>query len=252
MKINCYTSGHMHSQLIARAFAEGGNFPLIHDLRHLLPGPMFTYGNLRGLKPLLDQAIAEGRDWYYGDNGYFLPGHYAGYYRVTKNGYQHDGKGDAPPDRWRQLHLYIEKWQIGGRQIIVCPPGNVMAELRGFDAKHWLIDTLKILEANTDRPIRVRMKPKPGSEEKPLAEDLQGAHALVCHSSNAAVSALIAGVPVFCTDPCASSIMGLSDVSKIETPFYPGDRFRWACVLAANQWTLNEFRDGTLKKDMGL
>ena len=72
----------------------------------------------------------------------------------------------------------------------------------------------------------------------PLAVDLKDCHAVVVHSSNVAVDALLAGVPVFCTVPCAAYRMGYADLSKIESPLYPDDREQWAWNLADQQWTL--------------
>ena len=90
------------------------------------------------------------------------------------------------------------------------------------DANIWLRDTLAILKEHTDRPIRCRVKMSYKEAVArggvPLSEDLKGAWALVTHSSNAAVEALLAGVPTFCTDPCAAWRMGLSDLTQIETP----------------------------------
>ena len=71
------------------------------------------YGCLRGLKPTLDQAQAEGRTWYYADNGYFRPGK-TGYFRVTRDALQHDGTGDASPERWERLGLEIKPWRKDG------------------------------------------------------------------------------------------------------------------------------------------
>ena len=69
-------------------------------------------------------------------------------------------------------------------------------------------------------------------------------------ASNAAVEALLSGVPVFCTGPCAAYRMGKPDVTEIETPALPDDRERWARVLAANQWTLDEMADGTCWREL--
>ena len=79
---------------------------------------------------------------------------------------------------------------------------------------------------------------------------LAGAHALVTHSSSTTVKALIEGVPVFCTGPCAAGPMGLADLARIEAPHYPEDREAWLRVLAANQWTRQEMADGTCWKQM--
>jgi hypothetical protein len=243
--MHCYTSGHIHSLTIATAFSKGSGLPLVGTENGLLPGGVFTYGNLRGLKPILDRAIAEGREWIYADNGYFRPGHYNGYYRVTRNAYQHDGGGTANPDRWQALGKHIKPWKRSGKFVMVCPPSAGLAQLRGFDAGLWLADTLAQLKAFTNRELVVRAKPAKGKPTVQLWDSLRGCHALVTHSSNTAVEALLFGVPVFCTDTCASYGMGLPDLSRIETPYYPDDRERWVQVLAANQWTLDEMKDGT-------
>ena len=99
----------------------------------------------------------------------------------------------------------------------------------GFDAEAWLQTTLKTLKRHTDREIWVRAKK---GNTTPLDADLKDCHAVVAHSSNAAVVALLAGVPVFCTAPCAAYRMGEADMSKIEMPVYPDDREQWAWNLA--------------------
>lgn len=241
--MHVYTSNHIHSLTVCTAFAAGSNLPLVTVDRGLLPGGMVTYGNLRGLKELLDQAIREGRPYVYADNGYFKPGHYDGYYRCTWNALQHDGSGDASPQRWEALGKTIRPWRPSGSFVMVCPPGALYASMHGFDREAWLSNVLITLTANTDRRIVVRQKPTKGRDE-PLWKSLRDCHALVAHSSNSAVEAVLYGVPVFCTDPCAAYAMGEPDVSRIESPKFP-DRDQWAFNLAAAQWNLIEMRDGT-------
>lgn len=218
--------------------------------------------------PTLRQAQREGRTWFYGDNGYFLPGKKeTSYFRVTRNALQHDGSGELPVpkhaarQRFKQLGISIKPWRENGSHIVVCPPGRLFGATFGFDADEWLRRTIKTLRKYTDRELRVRAKmswndvkpdraiyvsgdpvrEKPGS----LAEELQGAWALVTHSSNSAVEALVAGVPVFCTESCGATAMGLSDLSLVESPRLDGDRQTWAAILARHQWRLSEMRDGT-------
>ena len=203
----------------------------------------------------------------YGDNGYFLPGKKEnGHYRITKNALQHDGGGEYPRSkvetltRWRQLGIKIKPWRKNGNQIVVCPPGRLFGATFGFDADEWLRVTLKTLRKYTDRPLVVRAKMS-WSDVKPLysmfvtdnttralpgslAADIEGAWALVTKSSNSAVEAAIAGVPVFCTDSCGASAVGLSDLREIESPRMDGNREKWAAILASNQWSLKEIREG--------
>lgn len=245
-----YQTGHRNNLTVCTAFAEGTGFPLAGIADGLKPGPFFTYGLLRGTKAFLDTAIREGREFYYADNGYLRPGHWDGYFRVTRNAWQHDGTGTAKPGKWQALGLNIKPWQRGGRSVLVCPPGDVYAALHGFSAAAWLADTVAKVQAATDRPVIVRGKPSKTNNPGPLEHALRDCHAIVVHSSNAAVDALLAGVPVFCTAPCAAQAMGCADVCAIESPRYPDDRERWAQVLAANQWTLDEMKNGTCWKEL--
>lgn len=211
------------------------------------------YGCLRGLKPTLDQAIAEGRTWYYADNSYFRRAGRdveRGYFRVTRNALQHDGRGKADSSRWKALGLTIAPWRASGNHVLVCPPDAAYGALWGLDHRAWLRDALAQLRAATDRPIIVRDRSLAGSTAQPFVEALQDCWALVTHQSNAAVEALLAGVPVFVTGKSAAACMGKSDLSEIEEPAMPRDRRRWASVLAANQWTLSEMRSGTCWRDL--
>lgn len=246
---NIYSSGHIHSATVTQALAQGTRFPLLTGARHLAPGGMITYGALRGLELLLAAARRDKRDFVYLDNGYFRPsnhakGEYTGYYRMTLNALQHDGHGAAAPTRWRALKRDIHDWRPAraANVVLVCPPGERFAALQGFSAKDWLRDTLATLRAHTDRPIVVREKLGPGVP--PLFVQLNTTHALVTYNSNAAVEALIYGVPVFCTAECAASAMGGRDLARIETPVYHEGRAQWAANLAAHQWTLDEMRSG--------
>ena len=100
------------------------------------------YGCLRGLLPTLNQAQAEGRTWWYMDNGYFRPGHFAGYYRVTRNAMQHDGTGNVSSERWERLGLNIAPWKKVAdtswyvrlhRNSVIC---SVLMPRRGFRRRY--------------------------------------------------------------------------------------------------------------------
>lgn len=238
------------------ALAEGFGAEVEAEGR-LRPGAVAMYGD-PALWPLLYRARAEGRPWVYADNGYFRRGHWDGYFRVTRDAFQHDGVARPGDDgnhgtRWRRLGLAIAPWRSGGRHVLVCPPGEAWARGHGFNAAAWLESTLSRLRHHTDREIVVRFKPQGKRHGMPtLAEALRDCHALVTRESNAAVEALLAGVPVFCTHRCAASAMGCDDLARIETPFTGGDREGWAEVLADNQWTIDEIRAGMMRGRIGL
>lgn len=245
--LNCYAvpEDGGSSVPVAKALAQGFGGSLIEDDK-LRPGAIAMFGSPRRWWGLLQPAIREGRPWLYVDHGYFGRGRY---YRVTRNAYQHDGHGESDGKRFAGFGLDIAPWKKG-RHIVVCPPDEAFAKLMGFDAGQWRAQVDAQLSAHTDRLAVWRSRLKVGSLG-PLRDALKDAHALVTYTSNAAVEALLFGVPVFCTGPCAAASMGLSDLSKIESPRYPDDRKRWAGVLADNQWTLEEIRNGAARRMLG-
>lgn len=228
---------------------EGTRAPVVPPTP-LREGDVFMYGALRGLLPTLQKAQRQGRTWYYADNAYMRKEY--GYFRITKNALQHDGAGKFHPRKWRDLHLTIKPWRKTGSHIIVAPPDPIYGELWGMDPIGWLSDAVMALRTHTDRPIEIRRKIlsqlAPGTP--PLAEHLKDAWALVTYTSNVAVDALLAGVPVFCSAPCASYRMGTPDFSRIEHPVMPDDREQWAAALAANQWTIKEMRSGICWREL--
>lgn len=249
--------GARGKRIVYAAMAEGLGCPLIepevHERRRLLPGGFAMYGSIH-LWDIFMLARRDGRDWIYADNGYLRPGHWDGYFSVTRRGYQWDGTGEGSEDRFAALDIVIQPWRTGGRHVLVCPPTPIWSTLIGLDDGRWVRDTVAALKAATDRPIRIRRKPRKRSGDVPavpFAEDLKNCWAVVTHSTKAAVEALMAGVPVFCTAPCAASRLALADLAEIERPFRP-NRWDWACGLAANQWTIEEMRRGLFRERLGI
>lgn len=228
------------SPRFAYAFSCGCKGPQVED-SELRPGPVALFGSPQLWSGILQEAIAESRTYYYGDHAYFGR---MEYYRVTKNALQHSGHGSAGSDRFAAHGIPIRSWRSRGDHILVCPPDASFARLMGFPADHWVRHVVETLKEYTRRPIRVRIRRGAEFSSHTLAQDLEGAHALVTYTSNAAVEAVLVGVPVFCLGACAGRTMGLSDLSRIETPIYPDWREQWAANLAANQWTLPEIASG--------
>jgi hypothetical protein len=79
---------------------------------------------------------------------------------------------------------------------------------------------------------------------QPIEEDLKGAHAIVTFNSNAAVDAVIAGIPAFAMDQGSMAWdVTEHDLARIEQPIRP-DRDQWAAELAYTQWTQDEMARG--------
>jgi hypothetical protein len=243
--VTYYVPHEITSPRFAFAFAKGCGGSITQDLEYLFPGPVALFGS-PPIWPLLRRAQAESRDFYYADHGYFGRGRF---YRVTKNAYQHDGRGDALPDRFHAFGRYVAPWRTTGSHVLVCPNSAVYCRLHGFDVYAWLRQTIDTIRAHTDREIRVRWKKTPFPQ--PIIRDLADAWAVVVYSSAAALDALIAGIPVFvCAPFAAGARMGLSDVRQIEAPIFPDDREPFLWQLASQQWTLPEMLQGRAWRDL--
>jgi len=238
------------SPKFAKAFAQGCGGPIcgIGAYHKPLLGP----GGFAGFCtpatwPLLDQAIADNRPYYYGDHAYWGRGKS---YRIARNAVQYQptaaALARATPTRFRRLGVSLAPdWQTNGNSIVICPNSAVYMARFGIDAREWVLDVVRQVARVSDRPIVVRQKSMNG--RRPLYLDLHDAWAVVVFSSNAAVEALAAGIPVFVLAPWASTATsGKSHLTEIETPYYPAiaqrDRLLWC--LAEHQWTLAEIAAG--------
>jgi hypothetical protein len=225
--------------MFAYAFAKGCGGTITDDLEYLYDGPVAAFGS-PPVWPLLRRAQAEKRDWIYGDHGYFGRGKY---YRVTRNAYQHDGRGPGSAGRFDAFRRPIQPWRSNGRHILICPNSSVYFGLHGMDSARWLREVQATLRKHTAREIRVRWKHQ--GRRNPITNDLRGAWAVVVFSSAAAIDGLIAGVPCVTLAPFAATArMGLTDLAQVDTPIYPEDREPFLHALAANQFTMQEMLEG--------
>ena len=105
------------------------------------------------------------------------------------------------------------------------------------------------LKRVTDRPIRLRHKPRgrgtsgPSEATVPLSEDLKDAWACVTSCSISAVEAVCMGIPVFCDKKSFAEPMGNLNLEDIEDPYYTGPE-PWLYSLAYQQFTPEEIENG--------
>lgn len=194
---------------------------------------------------------AENRKWIYWDRGYArrvfatcLPrGDNGGYYRWHVGSFQLQQIRNVPDDRWRALSTEVLPWRKNGKHIVIAAPTRTYAKFHRCET--WIADTIDALARVTDRQLVIRDKEQ--YIRRPIQKDIEGAHALVTHGSNAAVESVILGCPVVVCPDSAASLVGLTDISQIEKPVYP-DRQPWLNALAYSQWNETELTDGTLWK----
>lgn len=234
----------MTSPQWAQAFALGHPSARIVADNRLRAGPVAMFGSPVRWS-LLEEARAQGHDWFYGDHGYFKRGEY---FRCTRGRLQVDVRAAAKhalPRRWEQLRLQPGRRRHSGSHVLLCLQSDVHFRLRGIPS--WPSEVAAEIARHTGRPLLVRTK----AARHPLRVDLHRAHVVVTHSSMCAVHAVLAGVPCITLDPEAvGAAFGSTSLADIEAPRWPLDRDALLWALAEHQWTLDEYRRGVAWRNM--
>lgn len=169
------------------------------------------------------------------------------YWRICKNKIHAKFIPDCKSDRFDQFKINIKAPDMKGSHILVCPSSATVNNYIGYP--NWTEDTVNLLKKITDRPIRIREKPRgrgtsgPSVAKTPLSEDLRDSWACVTSCSISAVEAVCLGKPVFCHEKSFASPMGNLHLEDIETPAYL-DPEPWLYSLAYQQYTPEEFENG--------
>lgn len=180
-------------------------------------------------------VLAKGLPFFYLDNSYFdcVRGEQ---FRVTKRAIQIRNANTLPSDgqRFAALGLRVMPWQHnpGGHWVLCAQSPSFMADIAL--EPHWMPETLTWMAGwGYTNPIKnrpwLRDKLK---QQSTLADDLVGANRLITHSSAAAVTATVAGIPVL--------VSGMSALHCLTVD----NREHVLRVLADNQFTLDEMREG--------
>lgn len=234
----------------------------ITDTRNFNYNDSFDPIVLRGIRKykIMARCWTDSRKFYYMDSGYFgnsstdiNPRGFKLYHRIVPNDLQHNKILSRPADRWESLKLKFKPWNRAGKNIVIVVPDEKPCSVYGTNVDQWLADTMKVIKANTDRPIVIRRRiPSRQARiiQQPLESILTDAFALVVYNSNAATEAIINGCPVFVTAPCHAALpVAETDLSRIEHPYYPNrDKlWAWACHLAYGQFHIAELKSGSAK-----
>jgi hypothetical protein len=163
-------------------------------------------------------------------------------YRVVPNAYAQHWLVPCGPERYEALGLEMAGWRAAerrGRTVLLCASSAKHAEFFGSD--FWMRD--RVRELGGTRPARLREK----DCKRPFAEDLAEAWAVVTWSSNVAVEAVLAGVPVITGPECAAWPMSSGGGQSIEDLLTP-PRALWAASLAHGQFTVDEIASGMARE----
>lgn len=173
-------------------------------------------------------------------------------WRFCFNSLHDQRKLDVTIERFESFGEKVQPWQTDTDHILVCPSSNTMTMMiHNCPADVWTMMTVKALKQVTNRPIRVREKPRkngtsgPAAADRTIEQDLEGCHALVTSASLTAIDALKAGVPVFSTTPQHSPAAWCTnkDLTTINNPAR-FDREMLFANLAWKQFSIEEMRNG--------
>jgi hypothetical protein len=217
------------------------------------------YGLEGPLANVFEAYSTDERRAVYIDLGYFgrrEGGRFAGFHKIVVNSRHPTEYFQAPAhpsDRFDRFAIDLKPLRHAGRHILLCGMSDKGAIAEGFRPNQWETET--ILRQICDRPIRYRPKPSwkrarplQGSDyadvRRPIEDDLRDCHCLVSHHSNAAIDALIAGVPAITVAGAASV---LSHFDDIHDPYFPSrDRLQqFLADLCYTQWRVEELADGS-------
>ena len=261
VKPNFYSLGDQDGFLGSFTRGSGGKFVEENETLDETIPIAFRGITKRGL---IKNCWETNRSFYFMDTGYF--GNYSTkhnpkavkrWHRIVKNNVQHLGPiEDRPSNRWEKLQEEFPKlvwpgWKKDGRAILVVTPSEKPCKFYGINVDSWLKETVDTLKKYTDRPIVIRQKARirlQRSLYNTMYDQMDdNIFALVTYNSIAATEAIAYGIPAFTLAPNAASPMCLTDLSKIETPYYP-DRdkvHKWCCYLSYGQFNNEELADGT-------
>jgi hypothetical protein len=159
---------------------------------------------------------------------------------------------NSPPDRAQVFQDFMLPWRKNGHHILLCGQVPWDASVDHIDFVEWTVRTANILCGLTKRPIMYRPHPlgktpaPPGTmltRRQHLESDLKHCWAVVTFSSNSAVEATMAGIPVTADDEGSMVLAIANKISEIECP-RKVNRQQWLNDLCYAQWTPQEMSIG--------
>lgn len=168
--------------------------------------------------------------------------------------------------RWPLFRHTLKPWKDTGNKIIVLGQHHTSEQWAGMPAMtKWFEKQIQEIRKHTDRAIEIRPHPRNpiGLDTKkytnvavkyPILDKstiddtdfkiaLRDAYAVVNHSSNPAMEAVINGVPVFVSKDSLCHEVGNVTFENINNPIKP-DRQNWANKLSYTEWFAEEIAEG--------
>lgn len=242
MKIAVWHSGHEISDTVCNAAKEGlpqADLIWSHQDNYMTKIKDYdlhiAYGILRGCGEVFKQAESFGIPWVELDRGFWKPGHYDGYYRISLNGTQQTtGLNKLKPDyeRWDKLGLEILPAKEPRPDFcLICPPTEYVQDFFG----KWKVEI----------PVERTWKYRSKDDATQLQDDLNKASEIVTFNSSVGWEALRQGIPVV-SDPNHSIIGAYRKMVDKDISKDLDERRKLFALMSSLQLTLEEMRSGKL------
>ena len=168
--------------------------------------------------------------------------------------------------RWPLFRHTLQPWRQRGQKIIILGQHQASEQWKGMpDMRTWFESQVQQIRKRTDRPIQIRPHPRnpigfdvkkypnvsiknpvidvSKIDDTDFKETLKDAWAVVNHSSNPAMEAVINGVPVFVSEASLCYEVGNHSFDTINNPVMP-DRTSWMHKLSYTEWFKDEIEKG--------
>ena len=170
-------------------------------------------------------------------------------------------------ERWKKFNIALAPWKQTGSNIIICGQHHHSHQWRNNPPMaNWFKNQINEIRKHTDKPIIIRPHPRntigrlnikewtdvkigmPVRDFKTYDDTdfqtlLKSAWTVINYSSNPAMQAVFAGIPVFVSEASLSYDVGNSTLVNINNPNMP-DRQSWANKLAYTEWWTEEIEQG--------
>jgi len=190
-------------------------------------------------------------------------------YKVGINGINRDAdfaNQEYDDKRWPLFKHELRPWNQTGNLIVICGQHDNSEQWRNLPRmSNWIEQQIREIRKYTNKPILVRPHPRNniGFDENKFSNvkvrlpkrdyrtyddtdfkaTLEATWAVVNHSSNPAMEAVIKGVPVFVSESSLCHDVGNLNLSDINKPAMPA-RHRWANQLSYTEWFEDEIENG--------
>jgi hypothetical protein len=190
-------------------------------------------------------------------------------FKIGINGINRDAdfaNQEFDDQRWPLFKHELRPWNPTGDLIVICGQHDTSEQWRGLPRmSKWIEQQITEIRKYTTRPILVRPHPRNmisfdetkfknvevrlpkrdfrTYDDTDFKGTLERAWAVVNHSSNPAMEAVMKGIPVFVSESSLCYDVGNSNLADINTPDMP-NRSTWSNKLAYTEWFEDEIEQG--------